>query len=134
MHGLWDWMIDIESVKLLTQITSTTVAFIALFIGLRNERRSEMRFQEQLNLSRRVAEANARPLLATYINGYEDEKGLVLVNHGSGTAVISDIKFVLGDRSASCAADVIDLPREVIWEECPDLSGGEFISRRMRKR
>jgi hypothetical protein len=102
------------------QLTSTAVALVALFLSFRNERRNQERFRSQLDLSRQVAEANVKPLLATHINGYDDDKGLVLTNHGAGTAVIQRILFRSGKRTASSVADLIELPREIVWNECPD--------------
>jgi hypothetical protein len=57
-----DWL-DKTTIQLGAQVTSTLVALLALFIGLRNEARNQKRFERQLSLSQQAASAAARPLL-----------------------------------------------------------------------
>lgn len=111
---------DAEAVKLVVQLTSTAVALIALYVSFRNERRNHERFQQQLDLSRRVAEGNARPLLALSISAYDDHKALELTNHGSGTAVISNVVIRRGKRTAGSVPDVLDLGRDIVWNDFTD--------------
>src|SRR4051794_27039936 len=112
---------DSATVQLAAQLTSTLIALVALFIGVRNENRNQARFQQQLDSSKRIAEANVRPLLALTISGYLDRKALELVNHGTGTAVIRSISFSRGDLVASSVPDIIQLSREVIWNDFTEL-------------
>lgn len=113
--------IDSGTLQLAAQLTSTLIALVALFIGLRNENRNQIRFQQQLEASKRIAEANIRPLLALTVSGYLDRKALELVNHGTGTAVIRKISFSRGDLVACSVPDVLELSREVIWNDFTDL-------------
>ncbi|MEA2328746.1 MAG: hypothetical protein QOE68_3705 [Thermoanaerobaculia bacterium] len=113
--------IDPATLQLAAQLTSTLIALVALFIGLRNESRNQRRFQQQLESSKRIAEANIRPLLALTISGYLDRKALELVNLGTGTAVIRSISFSRGDLVAGSVPDVLDLSREVIWNDFTEL-------------
>ena len=110
-----------ETLKFSAQMVSTLVGLVALLISFRNEHRNQLRFQQQLEFSKSIAEANVRPLLALTISAYLDRKALELVNHGSGTAVITNIVFRRGDREASCVADLIDLGREVVWDDFTEL-------------
>ncbi|MEA2339310.1 MAG: hypothetical protein QOE82_3317 [Thermoanaerobaculia bacterium] len=107
--------------QLAAQLTSTAIALVALFIGLRNENRNQIRFRKQLALSKRIADANIRPLLALTISGYTDRKAMELVNHGMGTAVIRNISLSRGDLIASKVPDLLDLGREVVWNDFTEL-------------
>jgi hypothetical protein len=113
--------LDPETLKISAQMVSTLVGLVALFISFRNEHRNQVRFQQQLDFSKSIAEANVRPLLALTISAYLDRKALELVNHGSGTAVITNIVFRRHDREASCVVDVIDLGRQVVWDDFTEL-------------
>jgi hypothetical protein len=64
-----DWL-DKTTIQLGAQVTSTLVALLALFIGLRNKARNQKRFERQLSLSQQAAGAAARPLLAIEREGY----------------------------------------------------------------
>ena len=80
-----DWL-DKTTIELGAQVTSTLVALLALFIGLRNEARNQKIFERQLSLSQQAASAAAWPLLAIEREGYEDVKAVTITNHGPGTA------------------------------------------------
>ncbi len=91
------WL-DKTTIQLGAQVTSTLVALLALFIGLRNEARNQRRFERQLSRSQEAASAAARPLLAIDREGYEDVKAVTITNHGPGTAVCRVIKFIRGKK------------------------------------
>src|SRR5947207_543993 len=112
-----DMIIDSESLKLVAQTTSTVVALVALYLTFRAERRNQMRFQEQLDLSRRIAQANVRPLLAVTVSAYVDHKALELENHGAGTAVIRKLAFRRGRRTAGNVLDLMDFERDIVWDD-----------------
>ena len=90
-------LITLADFTAVAPLLSTITAVAALFISFRTERRVQGRFQQQLDLSRRIAEANIRPLLALTISAYVDHKAIELTNHGAGTAVIRKITDVLGN-------------------------------------
>ena len=115
------WL-ETTTIQLGAQVTSTLVALLALFIGLRNEARNQRRFERQLSLSEQAASAAARPMLAIEREGYEDVKAVTITNHGPGTAVCRVIKFVRGKKETSDLSDLIELneAKEIIWNECPD--------------
>jgi hypothetical protein len=110
-------MIDSETFRLIAQAASTAVAFVAIYLSFRSERRNQIRFQEQLDLSRRIAEANIRPLLSLTAKTYVDRKGLELENLGTGTAVITKLTFQRGKHIASDILDVLDLEVDVEWDD-----------------
>lgn len=118
--------IDGEDLKLMAQITSTLVALAALAIGLRNESRNQRRFERQLELSSQVAAANARPLLALSYEGYGDRKGIILQNHGPGTAVITDLWCHRGERRSKDLADIFDLGWGIPFEELSGFPDGTY--------
>jgi len=109
--------LDPETLKLMSQMVSTLIGLVALFISFRNEHRNQLRFQQQLEFSKSIAEANIRPLLALTVSGYLERKALELVNHGSGTAVVTAITFKRGDREAASVPDVIELSDDVVWND-----------------
>lgn len=104
-------------VELIANTTSTLVAVVALFLTFVAERRNHERFQKQIDQSERLAKAAVRPLLGLEVSGYEDSKAIVLQNHGMGTAVIQKIEFRLGRRKAASVPDLLELPREVTWND-----------------
>ena len=108
-----------ETIKLVAQVTSSLVALLALFIGLRNEGRNQKRFQSQLTQAKTIAAAAARPLIFVGREGYEDEKAVTLENRGPGTAIILSVSFSRGHRSANDISELVDVPNkpEIIWDE-----------------
>jgi hypothetical protein len=116
---------DVELIKLAGSLGSLAVAVVALVLGLRAEARNQRRFEEQLALSKEISRANARPILATVVEAYEDRKGVTLVNHGPGTAVVTHFEYRRGDQRSTCMADLATLPTSIEWNECPDM-GAKF--------
>ncbi|MGH9966406.1 MAG: hypothetical protein ACREBG_01025 [Pyrinomonadaceae bacterium] len=110
-------MIDSEALKLAAQATSTAVALVALYLTFRGERRNQIRFKEQLDLSRRIGEANIRPLLAVTVSGYVDRKALELENHGAGTAVVRELAFRRGKHTATDVLDLMEFEQEIEWDD-----------------
>lgn len=113
--------IDIDTLRTSAQLVSTLVGLAALFVSFRNERRNQLRVQQQLEFSKTIAEANVRPLLAITVSGYLDRKALELVNHGSGTAVITNIVFTRGELEAGSVPDVLELSQNVVWNDFTEL-------------
>ena len=111
--------LDTEAIKLAAQVTSTLVALLALFIGLRNEARNQKRFKQQLEQGKKLAESAARPLLSIERDSYEDHEALTVVNHGPGTAVVMSVLFRSGSRSVKELSDLLKVPAEpqIIWNE-----------------
>jgi hypothetical protein len=102
------------------------VALVALYLAFRSERRNQIRFEQQLELSRRIATANVRPLLARTVSGYLDRKALELSNHGAGTAILRKVTFRRGKRSAASVLDLLELEQAVVWDDFTEL--GSSIS------
>jgi hypothetical protein len=115
----WLSNLDRDTIQLAAQVTSTLVALLALFIGLRNEARNQRRFELQLSLSQKVARAAAKPLLAIEREGYEDVKAITIANHGPGTAICHVIKFVRGKKEASDISELIEINKDddIEWNE-----------------
>ena len=115
-------LLNPTTLQLVAPFVSLTVGVAALLLSLRSERRNQVRFQHQLDLSRRIAEANVRPLLGLTTNAYEDKR-LELSNHGTGTAVIRSLVFRRGRKAATSVPDILDLPAEVVWDDFADYEG-----------
>src|SRR5713226_8903242 len=98
---------DTEPIRLVAQLSSTLIAVTALIISFRTERRNQKRFERQLELTSKIATANVKPLLAISWDAYENDKGLSLVNHGVGTAVITDIKFSKGSKQSKDLSELV---------------------------
>jgi hypothetical protein len=49
-----------------------------------------------------------------------------LTNHGVGTAVIRKVTFRRGKRTATNAADLLELKRDVVWDDFTDYKSGPF--------
>jgi hypothetical protein len=115
----WLSNLDKSAIQVVAQVTSTLVALLALFIGLRNEARSQSRFELQLLQSREAARAAARPILAIEREGYEDVKAITIANHGPGTAICHVIKFVLRKKEAIDISELIEIKKDydIEWNE-----------------
>jgi hypothetical protein len=115
----WLNQLDISTIQVSAQVTSTLVALLALFIGLRNEGRNQRRFQLQLSQSLEVAHAAARPVLAVGREGYEDVKAITIANHGPGTAICRVIRFGLGKKKAEDILELIEINEDydIEWNE-----------------
>ena len=107
------------TVGLIAQVTSTLLALLALFIGLRNESRNQKRFDEQLDQSKKIAAAGARPLLMIGREGYKNEKAVTVENRGPGVAIVTSVLFKRKNRHASDISDLVDVPPkpEILWDE-----------------
>jgi hypothetical protein len=105
------------------------VALLAIFIALRSEAGNQARFNLQLSQSKELALASARPILAIEREGYEDVKALAIANHGPGTAIITDLRFVLRKEESTDLGDLIELgeEKEVVWNEIPDFRAPFYL-------
>jgi|GEM_PF-3712010 len=88
---------------------SDVLAFIAmitsLFVAYRSSR-----------LTKSIAEAHARPILAIYSSEYENEKGLALVNVGVGTAIITRIRMSRSGQEANTVAELFRFEERFKWD------------------
>ena len=97
-------------------ILSLTVAIIAIVVAFRVENRNQKRFDQGISESKKIAEANVKPLLAIYTIGYETFRGMRLANQGQGTAVITNVVLHKNGVEGQNAADLVDLPQSMFWD------------------
>jgi hypothetical protein len=98
-------------------LASVILAIVALVVGLRAEKRSSDRFQAQLEQSERIAKANVRPLLSVYTLKYEDRKGILLANHGVGTAVVTSMNISKAEKEVTNIAKLFQFPSAIAWDD-----------------
>lgn len=96
-------------------LLTVIVAVLAIIVTFVLDARTKKREME-------VAAAHVKPLLAIETEEYKNEKGVVLVNHGLGTAVISLISIakegVLQEEDEQINLDTLMYDtEEVIWDE-----------------
>ena len=103
-------------IQAVASILSVLVAVTALAIAFRVEARNSVRFQDQQNLTKEIALANIRPVLAAYTLEYINLKGLTLSNCGVGTAVITDVEFSKNGRTVKNVAKLFSFDKPVIWD------------------
>ena len=66
----------------------------------------------------RFAAMNVRPLISIETKDYENMKGVILINHGLGTAVITHISFSKdGISPVNNIVKLIDPDKEVVWDD-----------------
>ena len=119
----------IEFVQVVAGVASTLVAVTALYMSFRSERRSQLRFEDQLQQSREIAAANLKPLLIIRSQTYVNRKGITLVNGGVGTAVITDIEFSKDGRSTRHLVELFDLEAGYMWDTFWRFSGRKYYLR-----
>src|SRR4051812_1188981 len=88
---------------------SDALSFIAMITSLIVAYRSH-------RLTKSVAEAHARPILAIYTSEYENEKGLTLVNVGVGTAIVTRIIMSKGAKEADTVAELFSFDKNFKWD------------------
>jgi hypothetical protein len=73
-----------DIIQAIASLLSILIATYAIIIARRSD-------NETVERELKVAAANIKPLLAIETDEYENMKGVILVNHGIGTAVITKI-------------------------------------------
>lgn len=107
---------QLQILRVAASVASVLVSLVAIFIALRAEKRSSSRFEKQLELQEKIAKANLTPLLASYTSEYPDRKGIIFTNSGSGTAVITEIEFIRGERKGKSIPEVVaGIPWDTYW-------------------
>lgn len=81
------------SVDTLANILTLIVGVLAIFLTFIADQRTRKREMD-------VAAASVKPLLAIETDGFENAKGVILVNHGLGTAIITKITVARGAHFA----------------------------------
>lgn len=89
----------------LSSVASVIVAVFALGIALKVEARNKRRFDEQLKIAQKIAEANLKPFLMLYDLAYKNKKGIRIVNNGQGAAVIK--KLVVSNHNKSFKKEIL---------------------------
>ena len=104
-------------IQAVSGIFSAIVAFVAIMVAMRVEKRTHERFSTQLEREETFAVANMKPLLFIYPSKFVDRKAITLCNHGLGTAIITKITFQknkLTERKA--LFKLFDFSQEIIWD------------------
>jgi hypothetical protein len=119
-----------ETLSVVANLTSTAVALAALGLAFLAERHNRRRFDEELELTRTVASASVRPILALELTDDDDDKKMELWNHGGGPAVIRKISFKRGNRTAKGVRDLVELGHESpFWSDYTDAPSGTWYLR-----
>jgi hypothetical protein len=106
----------LDIVQAISSLLAVLIATIAMVVTIRAENRAAKRFQADIALQERIAKANLRPLLAVFTAEFTDNKGIVLLNAGIGTAVITDIVFSKDSKTARSVSHLFDLPEGIQWD------------------
>lgn len=103
-------------VEAAASLISVVVAIVALWVAFRGERRSQDRFQAQLDQAKASAEASIRPIVTVYSQVYTDLKSVNLANRGIGPAVINRVQFSKGETKTTALVELFDLGTTVAWD------------------
>jgi hypothetical protein len=97
----------------LISLLAVIVAAVALVFAVVSERRAGRRFEEGLRLQERLGIASVRPYLVIRGVRAEDSIRLLLRNAGLGVAIVTSLRFQLGNREASDIITLLDMP--ALW-------------------
>lgn len=97
---------------------SVIISIVAIIIASRVEIRAEKRFKSEIELQKKIAKANLRPILTTIKSdkSYMDGKYITLKNAGVGTAVIKSISFSRGQKAVRNLSLLFNLSYTIDWE------------------
>ncbi|MEM9045390.1 MAG: hypothetical protein AAGC81_11895 [Pseudomonadota bacterium] len=94
---------------------SALTALIALVVAVRNERKVEARFAQQIALEQKVAQANIAPDVQVYTFSTVGSVQVELKNCGVGPARISDLSFRRDEQKANSITRLINIPNLTTW-------------------
>jgi len=100
----------IDIIQATSSLLSVVIAFIAIVLAIRSERRAERRFIRDLEVQQKIAQANIRPILTIRFMKGVNNKGVRLTNVGLGTAVITDIVFVKNGKQEKSLRKLFGIP------------------------
>ena len=107
----------------------TLIALVALIVAFRVECRNQARFEEQLDQSRKLAQANIKPLLTISSEVYDDRKSVRLINRGIGPAIITKVELSRGVQKTTDLAKLFQIDGQFKWETFRRLpASGVFVS------
>jgi hypothetical protein len=107
-------------------VFSIILALIAIIATWSIEKRTKDRFQNEQDLNKKIAEANAKPILSVWTTEYKKHKGITLINCGTGTAIITKIEFSKGSESEKNIAKLFKKSKNFLWDTCWTFSDTKF--------
>lgn len=111
-------------IELGAQVGVLVVACISVWLAIRSEKRSRDQFDRQLKKQDELAENAIKPYLALHALTYSDKRGIVLTNHGSGSAIITKVEVTtLDGNSSNCAAELFQLDPGLKWDDFRRFAG-----------
>lgn len=105
-----------DLIQSIVGIFSIVLAIIAIILSLLAEKRTRIRFHTEQNLNKKIAEANAKPILSVWTTEYTNHKGIALINNGTGTAVITKIEFSKGSQTEKNIAKLFKKSKDFSWD------------------
>lgn len=105
----------LDVIQATSNLLAVLIAAIAVIVTIRAENRAVKKFRADIALQEKIAKANLRPLLAIFTSEFADNKGIVLLNAGIGTAVITNIVFSKDGKTARSVSHLFDLPDGIRW-------------------
>jgi len=112
----------LKTIQTVTGISSVAVAVLALIVAFFVENRNYTRFKQQLEQSKKIAEANVKPLLLVQSEVYENVKSINLANRGVGVAVITKIEFSRGGGPVNNIVDLFEFKSNFAWDTFQEFS------------
>ena len=106
-----------STIQAVSGLLSAVAAATAIFIAIQVERRSNRRFEQQLQLEIAAATAHVKPLISVYPSKFIDRKAITLTNAGLGTAIITGVTFSKGtvvERQA--LYKLFTFSRNIVWD------------------
>lgn len=97
-------------------LLTAIAALSAVVLAVLSEMRAQKRFKQSNEVQERIAAANVKPLLSVRSINTHDERKVVLINHGLGTAIITKTIFRKKNRTANnTLIAVLDIPFTFRW-------------------
>jgi hypothetical protein len=90
-------------------LLSAIAALSAVVIAVLSEMRAQKRFKQGNEIQERIAAASQKPLLAINDHTVAGNRRITLENNGTGTAVITKIRFTKDTRSGDSIPSILDI-------------------------
>lgn len=104
-------------IQALVGIAAIVIAILAMIISMNTENRNQKKFDQQLEREEKLALAKIKPLLSIKTLNYTNHKAIILINHGSGTAVIREISFSKGEKEdQKIITNLFKVPANLKWD------------------
>jgi hypothetical protein len=105
-----------NAILAITSGLSVILAITAAIIAVRTEIRAQKRFETDLKHQEKLTAASIKPIVAIFTSEFMNNKGIILSNAGTGTAVITFIEFSKNNRTAKSMPMLFNLPGDFKWD------------------